>query len=95
MLMLTLTITDEEIDALERATWHAHFSGTPNKHGSGLVSLLRKISPASPALAELDRIARNATTRTTSELLAEHSREIDAELVRRWASPEVVGGGSL
>jgi hypothetical protein len=91
---LTLTITDDEIAALDRATWHAQTGAPAGRCAPGLLSLLRKVAPNSPTLAELDRIARNAAVKTTSELLAEHGSDIDAEIARRRSSPEVVAGGS-
>ncbi|TMQ13041.1 MAG: hypothetical protein E6J90_11350 [Deltaproteobacteria bacterium] len=91
---LTLTITDDEIAALDRATWHAQTGAPVGRSAPGLVSLLRKVAPHSPTLAELARIARTAAVKTTNELLAEHGADLDAEIARRRSAPEIVAGGS-
>ncbi|TMQ04652.1 MAG: hypothetical protein E6J90_50935 [Deltaproteobacteria bacterium] len=89
---LTLTITDDEITALASATGHTQ-TRNPGV-AEGLRSLLRKLAPDSPTLAELNRIARTAAVKTTNELLAEHGADLDAEIARRRSAPEVVAGGS-
>jgi hypothetical protein len=91
---VTLTIADHEVAALADATADAQSKPITARY-AGLVSLLRKLDPRSPTLAQPDRAAGAVTPKTTRALLAEHEPEIDAELVRRRTSRSPAHGGSL
>jgi len=82
---VTLTITDDEVAALASAAEHAQRA--PAAWNAGLASLLGKLDR---------RTARNTrASKPTSELLAEHEPDLDAEIARRRSSSCPAHGGSL